>query len=148
MKTFEKSVTILCDIEKLFDFHTHTSNLENITPPDTHVELLTKNLHVKEGAILKLKTTKYFISTTWEVQIQKLQKPNLLVDVALKSPFTYWEHSHIFEKTEEGCVMKDVLRYKLPFGFIGELFDFLIQKEFNAMFEYRHKVTKMMLERP
>jgi len=146
MKTFERSVLILCDIEKLFDFHIDTNNLKAITPPDTKVELLTKNLHVKEGAVLKLKTTKHFIPTLWEVQIKKLQKPNLLVDVALKSPFTFWEHSHIFEKTGDGCIMRDVVRYKLPFGFIGEMFDFLIQNALNTMFEFRHKITKMRLE--
>jgi hypothetical protein len=32
-------------------------------------------------------------------------------------------------------------------GFIGELFDFFIQFEFDKMFAYRHKITKSILER-
>ncbi|WP_024953555.1 SRPBCC family protein [Sulfurospirillum arcachonense] len=146
MKSFEKSVAINCSVEELFNFHLDTNNLKHITPPDTKVELLTPNLDIKEGAVLKLKTTKHFISTIWEIQIQKLISPSLLIDVSLKSPFTYWEHSHIFEKREEGCLMRDVVNYTLPFGFIGNSFDFLIQKELKNMFEFRHNVTKTMLE--
>jgi len=146
MKTFEKSVKIKCEIQDLFNFHTNTNNLKSITPPDTKVELITKDLCVEKGAILKLKTTKHFITTIWEVKIEKIEKPNLLLDVAIKSPFSYWEHSHIFELTKDGCLMKDIVKYKLPFGFIGEMFDFIIKKELNGMFEFRHKVTKKKLE--
>ena len=93
MRSFEKvSIIKNCTIEQLFDFHLDVSNLKKITPPDTKVELLNKDFTPFEGGILDIKTIKNFIPTTWQVKIEKLQKPNLLVDVALKSPFEYWEH--------------------------------------------------------
>ena len=145
MKKFEKISTINCKIEDLFEFHTDMRNLENITPPDTKVDLINKDFVPHEGGVLKIKTVKSFIPTTWEVKIDKLQKPNLLVDIALKSPFKYWKHSHIFTQKGNICELKDVVEYELPFGMIGNLFDFFIQNELSKMFDYRHKVTKEIL---
>ena len=146
MKTFEKTSFINCDIEKLFAFHLDMKNLKAITPLDTKVELLNKDFIPKEGAVLKIRTVKNFIPTTWEVEIAKLQKPNLLLDIALKSPFKYWEHSHVFTKKGSVCELKDIVKYELPFGKVGELFDFFIKKELQNMFDFRHRITKGLLE--
>lgn len=145
MKKFEKISTINCKIEDLFEFHIDIKNLQNITPPDTKVNLLNKDFVPVEGGVLKIKTVKSFIPTTWEVQIAKIQKPNILVDIALKSPFKYWKHSHIFTQKGNICELKDIVEYELPFGKIGDLFDFFIQNELKKMFDYRHKVTKEIL---
>ncbi|MBS9782305.1 MAG: SRPBCC family protein [Arcobacter sp.] len=147
IKTYKKvSLIKNCSQKELFDFHLDTNNLKLITPKDTKVELLTKNFIAKEGAILKIKTVKHFIPSTWEVKIKELKKPSLLVDVALKSPFTYWEHQHIFSQKGEDCLLEDIVYYALPFGKIGEFFDFFIQKELENMFSFRHKTTKEILE--
>ncbi len=145
MKKFEKISTINCKIEDLFNFHLDMKNLENITPPNTKVDLVNKDFVPHEGGILKIKTVKNFIPTTWEVKIDKIQEPNLLVDIALKSPFKYWKHSHVFTQKGNICELKDVVEYELPFGAIGNFFDFFIQKELRDMFDYRHKVTKEIL---
>ena len=145
MKKFEKISTINCKIEDLFEFHLDMKNLENITPPNTKVELLNKDFVPHEGGILKIRTVKNFIPITWEVKIDKIQKPNLLVDIAIKSPFKYWKHSHVFTQKGNICELKDVLEYELPFGKFGNLFDFFIQNEFKKMFDYRHKITKEIL---
>ena len=147
MQTFEKTTYINCDLDDLFDFHLDIGNLKLITPPDTKVNLLNKDFIPHEGGVLKIKTVKFFIPTTWEVKIEKLEKPNILVDLALKSPFKYWEHSHIFTKKGSLCELKDVVKYELPFGKVGNLFDFLIKKQLKNMFNFRHKVTKEFLEK-
>lgn len=147
MQTFEKSSLIVCDLEALFAFHLDLKNLQAITPKDTQVKLLDPLFTPKEGDILRIQSTKYGIATTWEVRIQTLQKPHLLVDVALKSPFALWEHSHIFTQKGAGiCELKDRVRYKLPFGWFGTLFNGFIQKQLAAMFQFRHQVTKERLE--
>lgn len=146
MQTFEKvSIIKNCDIDELFDFHLDISNLKNITPPDTKVELLNKDFVPHEGGILRIKTVKHFIPTIWEVRIDKLQRPNLLVDIAVKSPFKYWEHSHVFTKRGNVCELKDIVTYELPFGKIGAFFNFFIKRELENMFEFRHEITKKLL---
>ncbi len=148
MYTFEKiSIIKNCTIEQLFDFHFDISNLKKITPPEIKVELLNKDFIPHEGGVLRLKTIKNFIPIVWEVKIVKIQRPNLLIDVAIKSPFKYWEHSHIFTKRGNVWELKDVINYELPFGKLGSLFNFFIKKELNKMFEFRHQVTKELLEK-
>ena len=146
MKTFEKTTLIKCNINALFNFHLDMKNLEAITPSNIKVKVLNKDFTPKEGEVLKIKTIKNFLPITWEVKIDKIKEPNLLVDIALKSPFKYWKHSHVFTKRGEFCELKDIVNYEAPFGFIGRLFDFFIQKELSDMFEYRHKITKKQLE--
>ena len=148
MKTYEKTSLIQCDIEELFSFHLDLNNLKTITPKDTKVSLVGEIFTPKEGDILRLKTVKNFIPIDWEVLIHKVQKPNLLVDLAIKSPFTFWEHSHIIIQKEDGmCELKDVVKYKAPLGFVGVLFDFFVRYELENMFTYRHEVTKKRLEK-
>lgn len=147
MQTIIKSSYINCDVKSLFDFHLDTNNLTYITPPDTKVELLTKDFQPQVSQLLRIKSTKYFIPMIWEVKIEKIDKPNLLVDVALKSPFAFWEHKHIFIEHGNMTELKDVITYKLPFGSFGNLFNFFIRRDIQKMFDYRHKITKEILEK-
>ena len=147
MKIFEKSTLIKCTQEELFDFHLDANNLKQITPSDIKIKLLTPNFVPKENAIMKVRSTKNFIPFTWEVKIDKIQRPNKLVDIALKSPFKYWEHQHLFIKHENYTELRDVIKYELPFGFIGSFLDPFIYNDLTKMFDFRHKVTKQILEK-
>lgn len=146
MKTIVKISTIKCGLDDLFEFHLDSSNISKITPKDTKVELLNEDAIAYEGKVVKIKTTKFFIPTYWEVKIEKLDKPNVLVDVALKSPFKYWKHQHIFTKKDDLCELKDIIEYEMPFGFLGSLIEPLIVHDIKNMFEYRHQKTKELLE--
>jgi len=146
MQTFIKSSYINCDIKSLFDFHIDTNNIKKITPTDTKVELLTKDFKPQISEILKIKSTKYFIPMFWEVKIEKIDEPSLLVDVALKSPFAFWEHKHIFIKHGNMSELKDVITFNMPFGIFGKLFEWFVRNDLQKMFDYRHKITKEILE--
>lgn len=146
MQTFIKSSYINCDTKSLFDFHLDTNNLTKITPTNIKVELLTKNFKPVVSQILKIKSTKYFIPMMWEVKIEKIEEPNLLVDIALKSPFKFWEHKHIFINHGNFSELKDVITFKMPFGILGDLLSFFVKKDLQNMFDYRHKITKNILE--
>ncbi|WP_417325489.1 SRPBCC family protein [Halarcobacter sp.] len=147
MKKYEKTSFIDCTLEELFDFHLDVNNLKAITPDNIQITFLEENFTPKEKGVLKIKTVKNFLPIRWEVKIEKLQRPNILVDLALKSPFKYWKHSHVFTKKGNMCELRDVIEYELPFGKLGELFDFFIKKELDSMFTYRHNKTKKLLEK-
>ncbi|MEA3352984.1 MAG: SRPBCC family protein [Campylobacterota bacterium] len=146
MKTITKTSLINCTLEELFEFHLDSENITKITPKDTKVELLNEDTTTYEGKIVKIKTVKFFIPTYWEVKIKKLQKPDILVDVAVKSPFKYWKHQHIFTKKDNVCELKDIIEYKLPFGILGKIVEPFIEADIRNMFDYRHKKTKDILE--
>lgn len=147
MKKYEKTSFIDCTLEELFDFHLDVNNLKAITPDNIQITFLEENFTPKEKGVLKIKTVKNFLPIRWEVKIEKLQRPNILVDLALKSPFKYWKHSHVFTKKGNMCELRDIVEYELPFGKVGGLFDFLIKKELDSMFTFRHNKTKKLLEK-
>lgn len=147
MKVYEKVSLIKCNVNELFSFHLDTNNLKNISPANIKVTLLNEDFVAKEGEILRLKTVKNFIPMVWEVKIEKLEEPNLLVDLALKSPFKYWRHSHIFTQKEDGfCELRDVVEYSLPFEFISQILYPFVHGELESMFAFRHTITKKILE--
>jgi len=146
METFTQTSFINCTLEELFDFHLDTNNIKLITPSHTKVELIDYEETTFEGKIIKLKTTRAWVTIDWIVKIEKYEYPNLMVDVALKSPFAFWEHQHIFTKKGSMCELKDVIKYKLPFGILGKLIAPFIKKDIANMFAYRHTQTKKILE--
>ncbi len=147
MKKLIQTSLIKCDLEDLFNFHRDSNNITKITPKNIKVKLLIDDTQTYEGKIVKLKTTKFFIPTFWEVKIEKLQSPNLLVDLAVKSPFKYWKHQHIFTKKGNMCELRDEIEFELPFGFLGKIVEPFIELDIKNMFEYRHKKTKELLEK-
>lgn len=147
MQLYEKKSLIKCSTEALYAFHLDVKNLQKITPKDVKVKLLNVDFVPKEGEVLRLKTLKNFIPMLWEVRIEKMQEPNLLVDVALRSPFAFWKHSHIFSQVDENtCELKDIVEYSLPFGFFGKVFHYFVEHELQKMFMLRHTKTKDILE--
>jgi len=146
MKTITKSTFINCELEDLFDFHMNVKNIKKITPPNIKVELLDFDISKYECKIINIRTTKYFISTHWKVRIDKTQRPNILVDVAVQSPFKSWRHQHIFTQKGNVCELKDIIEYEMPFGFLGKIIEPFIKRDIVSMFDYRHKQTKSILE--
>lgn len=147
MRTITKTSILKCTQEELYHFHMDSNNIPHITPKDTKVELIDDDGQTYEGKIVKIKTTKFFIPTCWEVEIQKLDKPNILVDVAVKSPFKYWKHQHIFKKIDENTSeLTDIVEYELSFGVFGKVVAPFIEVDIKNMFDYRHKQTKQILE--
>lgn len=146
MKRYEKTSIIRCGVQELFDFHCDLNNIPIITPKDTKVSLVGEVFTPTRGSIIKLNTVKNFIPMVWVVEVQELTSPNLLVDVALKSPFSYWKHAHVFTDMGDGtCELKDIVEYVAPLGFVGRWFDCIVRHELEKMFTYRHQVTNEML---
>ncbi len=147
MKKYVKTSLVSCSVEELFEFHLDSNNIKKITPKDTKVELLNKDFIPAEGEILEIKTTKFCLPIFWAVEISLIKEPNMLVDTALKSPFDFWRHSHVFTKKGNVCELKDIVEYEIPFGILGNIFSGFIEKQLDNMFRYRHKQTKLILEK-
>jgi len=146
MKNITKTTFINCQLDELFNFHMNVNNIKKITPKNIKVELLDFDIRKYECKIINIRTTKYFISTHWKVRIDKTQRPNLLVDVAVQSPFKSWKHQHIFTQKGNVCELKDIIEYEMPFGFLGKIIAPFVERDIINMFDYRHKKTKSILE--
>lgn len=146
MKMFEISSLIDCKVEELYAFHLDVNNLPKITPPNMKVTLLNKVEKISLGTEIYLRNVQYYLPTYWRVRVDKIKEPNLLVDLALESPFYYFRHQHIFTQKGDLCELRDVVEITLPLEFMTKFLYPFVLKQLQSMFEYRHSITKKILE--
>jgi ligand-binding SRPBCC domain-containing protein len=75
-----------------------------------------------------------------------LEENERIIDIAIKSPFKYWKHEHIFRKTISGVELIDKLEIELPFGFLNKLAEPIFFFVIDNMFYTRQKLTKEYME--
>lgn len=146
MRKFEMSSLINCKLVDLYAFHLDVRNLPKITPPNMKVTLINKVDKIVQGSEIYLRNVQYFIPSYWRVRIDELKAPNLIVDLALKSPFYYFRHQHIFTQKGELCELKDVVEITLPLEFMTSFLYPFVLRQLEQMFHFRHKITKEILE--
>jgi ligand-binding SRPBCC domain-containing protein len=79
--------------------------------------------------------------------ITAFEYPYRFVDVMEKGAFRSLCHSHLFQKSEAGTTMTDILEYRAPFGWLGSLFDRLILRHYmRAFLRYRQTKLKEYIE--
>lgn len=139
---------IECSVEALFAFHADTHNLPRITPPGTTVTIIHLEEELKEGnqAILDIK--KGLLSFRWELIFERVDYPNLIVDVATKSPFRLFRHEHHFITVDDTHTMlSDRIEFSLPLSILNTPIVWFVKRDMQKMFAYRHAQTKQLLEK-
>lgn len=146
--TVESEVNIAAPIEAVFDFHLDVANLSKISPPNMRAKLV-KDEGFGLGRMLYLEITQFgFFKSRWVVRVDEYDPPFRLTDMVLKGPFPYFRHTRTFSQPEAAITkLHDKLEYALPFGFIGRWANAIsVRKMIEQMFEYRHAMTKGLLE--
>ncbi len=133
-------------IQKAWDFFSSAKNLALITPPELDFKILTDldNKEIAEGMIIEYTVRPLFhIPVYWRTEIWKVIKPATFVDRQLKGPYRIWEHTHVFIEKENGVLMKDEVKYQLPFGIIGQIVHKLIvRKKIEHIFKFRKETLQ------
>lgn len=132
---------------KVFDFFSDAGNLERITPPALKFHIFTPQpIDLFEGALIEYRLRIYGFPINWRTEISLWDPPHEFVDRELKGPYKQWIHRHTFVELEEGrTLIKDEVRYRLPFEPIGDLFHWLVRRELNRIFDFREKAVKEIL---
>jgi ligand-binding SRPBCC domain-containing protein len=130
--------------EEVFEFFADAGNLERITPPELNFQIITPQpIDIKKGALIDYQLKLRGIPITWKTEITQWNPPFDFVDSALKSPYKQWIHLHTFEEGKQGeTIMKDIVRYRLPFEPLGDVAHFYVKKELAYIFDYRYKVIE------
>tara|TARA_B100001123_G_C14690773_1_gene781241 strand:+ start:126 stop:584 length:459 start_codon:yes stop_codon:yes gene_type:complete len=133
------------NILDVFDFFSKPENLTIITPPKMKFEILTPNpVDMKEGALVDYTVKILGFPIRWRTLITKYSPPNIFVDQQLKGPYSIWHHTHTFEKISDNeTLIRDVVVYGVPYGFIGRLIHSLyIKRDLKNIFSYRQRKIK------
>ena len=132
---------IPASVEKVWDFISSPANLKKITPVYMGFDIISKNLPEKmyPGMIIVYKVSPVMkIKTTWVTEITQVKEKVYFVDEQRVGPYSMWQHQHLIEPIPGGVLMKDIVSYKLPFGFIGRIVHYLfIKNKLKEIFDFR-----------
>ena len=145
-KTFSlKRVQLIpSNLEKVWDFFSDPLNLPLITPPEMKIRIISENENQKiyPGQIIEYKVTPLpFYTSHWVTEITLVEPHKMFIDEQRSGPYSLWQHQHIFQESDEGVKMVDIIHYKIPLGYLGTLANsLLVRKKIEHIFEYRAKI--------
>ncbi len=132
-------------IEKAWEFFSNPTNLSKITPEKLKFKVLTENLtSVYAGQIIEYKVHPILgIPLYWMTEITSVEYHKFFVDNQRYGPYSMWHHQHHFKVVEGGVEMTDIVHYKLPFWFLGDIANVLFVKaQLKEIFDYRIKAVE------
>jgi ligand-binding SRPBCC domain-containing protein len=128
-------------VELAWDFFSKPDNLKNITPSDLGFNIISKHHGEKmyAGQVIEYKVSPVLgIPLYWMTEITHVEHQKYFVDEQRFGPYALWHHQHHFRAIEGGVEMIDIVHYKLPFFFLGDVANALfVRKQLQKIFTYR-----------
>ena len=129
-------------LEKAWSFVSDPKNLKVITPDYMGFEILSgADRPMFPGQIIQYNVTPIAgINTKWVTEITHVKHLEYFVDEQRFGPYSLWHHKHFLKEIPGGVEMEDIIDYKLPFGFLGQLaHPMLVKKQLQKIFGFREK---------
>ncbi|BAZ80088.1 MAG: SRPBCC family protein [Sphaerospermopsis kisseleviana] len=147
MLYFTHSSIINAPVEVVWKFHERQDILQLLTPPWQPVQVLRREGGLDEGAITEFKLFIGLLPLTWLARHTDFEQYRLFTDVQISGPFESWVHRHEFTAEDGKTRLTDNISYSMPGGDGVEFVSgWLIQLQLEAMFRYRHFITKRECE--
>ena len=147
IEAFTKSISVHRPVGEVFAWHERPCALERLAPPWEQVEILQRSGGIQDGGRVTLRTKVGPFWSCWEVEHRGYKERQQFRDVQVKGPFASWEHVHRFEADGTAdCTLTDDIRYKLPFGVLGQVGGAFVRRKLEQLFAYRHAVMRDDLE--
>lgn len=140
---FKREQLINSTISEVWDFISTPKNLKRITPNYMGFDIRTPDLPdaAYEGMIIAYTVRPLLgIPTTWVTEITHVVPQKYFVDEQRVGPYKLWHHEHHIEAVENGVLMKDIVSYSPPLGFLGRIANpLVIRRKLEEIFDYRTK---------
>ncbi|WP_412985723.1 SRPBCC family protein [Pontimicrobium sp. IMCC45349] len=127
-------------MEEAWAFLSDPKNLKTITPDYMSFDILSgADRPMFPGQIIQYIVTPIFgIKTKWVTEITHVVDHSYFVDEQRFGPYSLWHHKHFIKPIKNGIEMEDIIDYKLPFGWLGQLMHpILVKPKLNEIFKYR-----------
>jgi len=126
-------------IAEVFEFFSSAENLEKITPPWLHFNIVTPTpIKMAAGALIDYRLKLHGIPIKWRTEIEAWQPPYRFVDQQLRGPYKQWYHEHTFESLDENRTLaKDRVHYIPRFGSL--VHKYFVRPDLEKIFGYRQE---------
>lgn len=135
-------------LEVAWEFFSNPANLQTITPNNLGFKILSKHHGEKmyHGQIIEYKVSPVLgIPIYWMTEITHVKDNEFFVDEQRFGPYALWHHQHHFKEIDGGVEMTDIVHYRNPLWFLGDIANsILVKKQLKEIFNYRiQKVEEM-----
>lgn len=133
---------------QVFSFFGDARNLERITPDFLHFRITAVSTPaIEEGTLIDYRLRLHGLPVGWRTRIDEWRPEERFVDVQLRGPYAYWHHTHEFEAVPEGTIVRDRVRYRLPFGILGDVIaGGLVARDVDKIFSHRRSCLESLLD--
>jgi ligand-binding SRPBCC domain-containing protein len=102
--------------DEVFPFFAAAENLERITPPELRFRIITPlPVEMRQGTLIDYRLSLDGIPFGWRTEISEWDPPHAFTDTQLEGPYHTWIHRHTFEEADGGTLMRDEVRWRVPF---------------------------------
>ena len=140
LKTVQK---IPISLDKAWDFFSDPKNLQAITPGNMGFNIISAHHGEKmyPGQIIEYKVSPLLnIPLYWMTEITQVEDRKYFIDEQRFGPYSLWHHQHHFKEVDGFVEMTDIIHYKLPFWFLGDIVHALfVKKQLQGIFDFRFK---------
>jgi ligand-binding SRPBCC domain-containing protein len=136
----EFKLFIPATLDVVWDFFSSPSNLAKITPPEMGFLITSPaQQEMYPGMFITYKVSPVLgIKLNWVTEITQLSFHKFFIDEQRRGPYSIWHHEHHFMEVNGGVEMRDILYYRVPFGFLGTIADFVfVRKKIKEIFDFR-----------
>ena len=145
-KTVQK---IPISLDEAWDFFSSPDNLAQITPDGMGFKMIS-SFHgdkMYAGQVIEYKVSPLSgIPLYWMTEITHVEEGKYFVDEQRFGPYSMWHHQHHFVATDGGVVMTDIVHYKLPLWFLGDIAHALfVRRKLKEIFDFREKKVEELL---
>ena len=145
--TFKATQKLPISLDEAWNFLSDPKNLKLITPDYMgFITLSGDDRPMYPGQIIQYIVTPVLgIPMKWVTEITHVIDKQYFVDEQRFGPYSLWHHQHHFKQTPAGIEMTDIVHYKLPFWFLGDIANTLFVKaQLKGIFDYRFAVVEKM----
>ncbi|MCO4754422.1 MAG: DUF1731 domain-containing protein, partial [Bacteriovoracaceae bacterium] len=133
-----KSMFLPSPIEHVYDFFARPANLKKVAPSNLKLELIkSSDERLTKNSSFTFKMIKFGVPVRISSKVCDIAENEFFKDVQTSGPFQSWLHSHLFYEVEGGTIVVDDLKYRLPFGLLGDLASSKANKDVEDMFRHR-----------
>lgn len=148
MYTLKTIQRIPVTVQEAWDFFSKPDNLKVLTPPQLGFIILSDQCKEKiyAGQVIEYNVKPLWgISLYWMTEITHVQEKVYFIDEQRFGPYTFWHHQHHFNFIDGGVEMIDIVHYKLPLWFLGDVANSLfVRYQLQQIFDYRFKKVEAL----